>query len=213
MKKILLIALALMLSSVCWGQAPRPFVAGGGILLGSGYVPAGVMAVGGVNFDAKNFHLNPEVAYETGGKDEDNANTSSSGHTRYAKSDVLFRVGKWFIGPGASWSKLYTPAYDKSSVHPRITAEKDFDGVYFDKMLFSYVQRGTDVQNGINGIETQAYWFFGQKHFFLRMDLGAYWGHATVVPVSAGNSPQTVSQELSEKLTSGTFQTVVGWRF
>jgi hypothetical protein len=211
LKTLSSIVVFLVLSLSAMAQV-QPFVAGGGVLNGGGYVANGGALVTGVHFSGEHFLVDPEGGYETGGKNDDNDNTSSSGHTRYLKGDALVRFGKYYVGSGASWSKLYTPDYTKGSVHPRFTVGRDFNK-YFDRVLVSYVQTGTDTSNGLQGIDAQAYWFFGSKHIFLRMDLNADFGHETVIPVSQGGSPQSVTAEKAQKIVSSSFQTVFGFRF
>ena len=205
MKRLLLIFA--FLSMPAFGQTTlyrsvQPFVAGGLELNGSGYTPAGAAGVSGIFLDSKYLLLDPEVGYYTGGKNDDNANTSAAGHTRYMKGDVLIKIGEWYVGPGCSWSKLYTPAYDKSSVHPRFAFGRQWPNDGY-RLTVEYVQRGTDKANGIHGFDVVGYKFFG-RYAFLRMDLGGYWGHNTTPP-SGPTAPGVV-------LTSE-FQTVVGFRF
>ena len=104
-------------------------------------------------------------------------------------------------------------------MHPRFTVGKNFENNdsaldrYVDRLLLSYVQAGTDKANGVQGFEGEAYWFFGTKHFMLRMLAGAYWAHGTVIPVSQGGSLQSVALEESQHITTGQFQAMLGWRF
>jgi hypothetical protein len=216
MKRTLVTILLLVLASICWGsafaQVAQPFVAGGLNLNGGGMVAVGGAAVGGIGLSLSHLYLDPEVGYVTGGKSNDNDNTSSAGHTRYAKADGLVKIRSWYVGTGCEWQKLYTPDYNKSSVHPRLTIGRDFHEGYVDRVFISYVQRGTDLSNGVNGLEAQGYWFF-PHHLFLRMTLNVDIGHETIIPVSQGGSVQSVASELSQKITSSSFAAVMGWRF
>ena len=201
------LVLLLAVSSLCWGQRPQPFVAGGGVLNGSGYTADGGAAVGGLMWDTSRAFLTGEVGYETGGKDS--AGYAAKGHTRYLQGYTFLRVHNWFVGPGCSWSKLYAQGFDKAFVHPRFAVGREFHSGYLNRLLVGYVQKGTDTSNGVQGITAQAYWFFG-KHAFLRMSLDGDWAHATVSP---NGSPQLVQGQLTHHITTSDFQGVIGWRF
>src|SRR5271155_1942261 len=188
--KTLRILIMLLVASFAQAQF-HPFVAGGVQFNGAGQTSVTSAAVGGIQFTPKYFYLDPEAQYITGGKTNDNDNTSSAGHTRYLKSNALVHIGKYYFGPGVSYAKLYTPDYTKGSVHPRFTVGRDFESSYVDRLLISYVNKGTDTANGMQGFDVQAYWFFGTKHIFLRADLQSSFGHATVIPVSKGGSAQS----------------------
>src|SRR5271167_302005 len=111
MKNMLMLVLVAM-SGLAYGQVdgrPQPFIAGG-ISNASTF---GFAAVGGVTEQYKHFLTVDEAGYESGGKKNDNDNTSTAGHTRYLRGDAYVRFGNWFVGPGAAWSKTYTPAYSK----------------------------------------------------------------------------------------------------
>ena len=217
MRRILSL-MVMFVATVAMGQTldrPQPYVLVGPAFLGSGYQPLGVNATAGVFFDSKRIMLDPEVSYTTGGKEQENPNSSTTkGHTRGAVSDMLFKTGNYYVGPGAEWSRLDTPYFAKSAVHPRFTVGRDFDSVdrYVDRVLVSYVQAGTDKANGVQGFETEAYWFFG-KHAMLRALLGGYWAHGTVIPVADGGSTQSVALEESQHTSTGQFQMAFGWRF
>ncbi len=189
-------------------NAFHPFIAGGPILNGSGYTPIGVTVDTGVIVDAPHFFSYSEAGYKTGGKANDNANTSSSGHTRLLANETLARFGDWYAGVGMDWVKLYTPAYNKSSVHPKATVGREFYSGYVNKVLFSYVAAGTDWANGVQGFEAQGWWT--GKHIFLRMTVGGYWYHLTLTDRT--NVSMTANQLATKGMTSQ-FQTVLGWRF
>ncbi len=191
---------------------PQAVVEGGVILNGSGMTAAGGLVQAGPYWDAKHFLFISEAGYSTGGKVDDNSNTSSKGHTRRLQSDLLFKKGQYFFGVGTSWSKFYTPDYTKSSVHPRIDVGRDFTGGYVNRVLVSYVGAGTDTANAIQGFEARAYWFLG-KHAFARVVAGGYFGHTTVIPVSQGGSPQSVASELASKTATSQAQFTLGCRF
>lgn len=210
--KTLRMLFLLMVATFTQAQV-HPFVAGGVEFNGAGQTDVTGVAVAGVQFTPKHFYIDPEAQYINGGKTNDNDNTSSAGHTRYLKTNALVKIGKYYVGPGVSYAKLYTPDYIKSSVHPRFTVGRDFESGYVDRLLISYVNKGTDTANGMQGFDAQAYWFFGTKHVFLRMDLQSSFGHATVIPVSKGGSTQSVANELATRVISTQFQTVFGVRF
>jgi hypothetical protein len=201
----------LLLAVPVFGQIPQLYVAGGLNINGGGYASFGATTVGGVFYDTRYFLFDPEAGYATGGKSNDADNTSSEGHTRSLKGDFLVKVHGWYVGPGYSWSKLYTPAYDKSATHPRITVARDFPA-YVNRVLITYMPAGSDKANGTQTINAQFYWFFG-KHLFYRMDFGPYWAHDTVIPVSQGGSPSSVAYEKSHHVVSAAGQFALGWRF
>lgn len=210
--KLLVILTLLTTAFAQTTNRPQAVLEGGAILNGSGMTAAGGMVQAGPYWDAKHFLSISEAGYSTGGKTDDNANTSSKGHTRRLQSDLMLKSGNYFFGAGASWSKLYTPDYTKSSVHPRIDVGRDFSGGYVSRVLVSYVGAGTDKANAIQGFEARAYWFLG-KHVFARVVAGGYFGHATVIPVSQGGSPQSVASELASKTVTSQAQFTLGWRF
>ena len=191
---------------------PQIVVETGAILNGSGMTAAGGVAQSGIYWDASHALLISEASYSTGGKTDDNDNTSSAGHTRGLIGDALAKKGPWLFGVGASWSKLYTPDYDKSTVHPRADVGRDFHSGYVDRVLMSYVQSGTDHYNGMQGFEARAYWFIG-AHAFAKMMAGGYFGHSTVIPISQGGSAQSVASELASKVSTSQATLTFGWRF
>ncbi len=212
---VLVVVIVLCLNaafSFAWGQTVQPFVAGGASLLGGGMTSVGAVGAGGVWFNTHRLLLDPEFGYITGGKANDAVNTSSAGHTRYASTDALLKFKRLYIGPGASWGKLYTPAYTKSSWHPTVTGGFNCSCGYFDDLFVSYVTAGSDHANGMKGLDTQVYWY-GGKHLFLRADIGTYWGHETVIPIAEGGSAQSVASEYAQRITSSEFTTLMGWRF
>ena len=212
---ILTLIILLMLIAAgtrCNGQAVQPFLAGGGSLLGGGMTATGAVGSGGLWINTHHLLLDPEVGYVTGGKANDADNTKSSGHTRYAQSDALFQVGRFYIGTGASWAKLYTPDYSKASWHPEVTAGTSFKSGYVNDVFVSYVLAGSDHANGMHGLSTQLYWYFG-KHLFAREEIAGYWGHETVIPVSEGGSAQSVASEYAQHIVSSEFTALMGWRF
>lgn len=210
--KIAALVLTLILTVTAFAQRPQPVVEAGGVLNGAGQTAVGAAGLAGVIWDTKHFFTLDEAGYETGGKNNDNDNTSSSGHTRVLTSQVLAKTGKYFYGVGVEWNKLYTPDYSRSAVHPKATVGRDFSGGYVSRVLVSYIDRGTDTTNGLQGVEGRAFWFLGQ-HAFLSLDIGGYWGHGTVIPVSEGGSPASVASELSSHVVTGKTLGVLGWRF
>lgn len=200
---ILVCLLALL--SACHCQTPQPFVAGGLILNGAGMKPLGGNLVGGVQWDNPHLLVITEASYTTGGKTNDNDNTSSAGHTRHLDGDAYARFGTWGFGPGASWSKLYTPDYTKSAVHPRFGFVKDLPSV---RLTVNYVHPGTDWMNSVQGVDTAAWW--GHGHLFLKMQFGVYQYHSTLTDRS--NKPLTIAEK-SQGGVMGQGQAVVGWRF
>ena len=211
MKHWLAIAL-LFISSFAVAQRPQPVLEAGGVLNGSGQSAAGGAVLAGVTLDTPHFFTLDEAGYTTGGKNNDNDNTSSAGHTRLLQGDVLAKSRRYFFGPGVAWNKLYTPDYAKSAVHPKVTIGRDFSGGYVSRVFVSYVFSGTDTANAIKGVEGRAFWYFG-KHAFASMKIGGYWGHATVIPVSQGGSPASVASELHSLVISGNYLGTFGWRF
>lgn len=196
----------LILTTACLSQSrPSPFVGGGFALNGAGQSTFGGNLVGGVEWNTPHFLTIEEASYTTGGKTNDNDNTSSAGHTRHLMGDAYVRVGTWGFGPGASWSKLYTPAYTKSSVHPRLGVVKDFSCV---RVSVTYVHPGTDWMNSVQGFEAAGWW--GHNHLFFKMQLGGYWFHDTLTDRS--NKPLTQSEK-AHVLTTAHGQMVLGWRF
>lgn len=215
MKKLLAFVLfALLFTFTASAQTTmvQPFVAGGIEFLPGGYVPYGGAVAGGVNFNLPHVLAVGEGGYQTGGKEDDDANTKTAGHTRNLRGDIFAHFGKWYAGPGCMWSKLYTPDYAKSAVHPRFGVGRDFNSGYVNRVIVYYVQAGTDKANNLQGVETQGYWFLG-KYAFIRMDLGIYIFNATVIPESQGGSAQSVAYERSQHYSTGDFQTLVGIRF
>jgi len=158
-------------------------------------------------FDSSHFLTIDEAGYETGGKSNDNANTSSRGHDRYLAGYAMVKVHGFAFGPGASWSKLYTPAYSKTKVHPKFGVSFP-GGAYVSRITVLYVHPGTDWMNGVSGFEGQGYWVKG--HFFLRMMAGGYWAHITVTDRS--NKPLTQTQK-SQHIATSQAQALIGWRF
>jgi hypothetical protein len=209
MHKASLAAFVLLIASYTFAQnVVHPYVAGGAILNGSGMVPYGGDIEAGVQIDAPHLFSYTEAGYETGGKENDNDNTSTAGHTRLLENETLARIGNYYVGAGIDWSKLYTPDYTKSHVHPRLTVGREFYNGYISKVLVSYVHPGTDWQNGVQGAEVQGWWT--GKHVFLRMTLGAYRYYTTVTDPT--NKVLTAEQKSQHGLTSQ-FQTLLGVRF
>ena len=212
MRKAIFAVFVLLIASCTFAQSVvHPYVAGGFILNGAGQVPLGLSADGGVQIDAKHLFTYSEAGYETGGKSNDNDNTSSKGHTRLLSNQTLARFGNWYAGVGADYDKLYTPDYAKSSIHPKATVGREFHSGYISKLLVSYVNKGTDWQNGVTGVEAQAWW--NGKHVFFRMTVGAYRYHDTVIPVSEGGSSTSVARELATHHGNAVFQNLLGFRF
>lgn len=181
-----------------------PFVAAGGTL----YDVFDKDVVGGLFWSPQHFRLVAEGTYETGGKNNDAVNTSSVGHTRALRGDLLFKVKGLEVGAGASWSKLYTPAYTKTHVHPRATvAFKGGDFVHLIEV--SYVHPGTDWQNGVQGFEGRAWWYAGH-HLFFRLMTGGYWCHVTLTDRT---NVWMTKQQLAMHQTTGQFQMLAGYRF
>jgi hypothetical protein len=210
--KILIPLLFCLLTTLSFAQMPSPFISGGVNLNGSGMSAAGGTGVAGIIWESSHFFIMPEAGYSTGGKNDDNTNTSSSGHTRYLEANTLIKTGKWYFGPGATWLKLYTPNYSKSAWNPQGTIGRDFNS-YISKIFVTYETAGTDKSNGMHGIETQLWWTFG-RHFFLREKVGIWIGHATITCSDQSiNCIQLTAKERSERLSSGELQTIVGWRF
>ena len=208
MKHWLAIAL-LFISSLAVAQRPQPVLEAGGVLNGSGMSPLGGAAFAGITLDTKHFVTIDEAGYTTGGKTNDNDNTSSSGHTRLLSGGAFLHEGKYLFGPSCEWDKLYTPDYHKSAVHPKATVGRDFNN---SRVFISYVFSGTDTANAIEGVEGRAFLAIN-RHAFLSTTIGGYWGHATVIPVSEGGSPASVASELATKIMTGKTTIVLGWRF
>jgi len=200
MKRTLLL---LLFSSLAWGQRPQPFVAGGFNL----FDEVGTSAVGGLWWSSPRFTSIDEAGYETGGKSNDLANKTHTGHDRYLRGEFEIKVKGFGFGPGISWSKSYTPAYNKTHVHPKVYAAFPRTN-YYSRLTFAYVHPGTDWQNGVQGFEGNVYW--GEHHLFLRVMGGGYWCHVTVTDRT--NKTLTASQKSSHQMASE-MQTVVGWRF
>ena len=209
MKSYIVVFLMFIVSSLCWGQnIVHPYVAAGAVLNGSGQDNIGGSGVTGIIVDAPHLFSYSEAGYETGGKTNDNANVSHKGHDRFLANETLFRKGDWYAGAGIDWLKLYTPAYTKSHVHPRVTVGREFHGGYVNKVLISYVHPGTDWQNGVQGVEAQAWWTF--NHVFFRMTAGGYIDHDTLT--DRNNKPMTAAQLSRHSLTSKA-QFLIGYRF
>lgn len=186
----------------------HPYIAGGAILNGSGQDNVGGSLAAGIQLAAPHLWTYSEAGYETGGKTNDNVNTSSAGHARLLANETLAHFGPWYAGVGIDWSKFYTPAYSKSHIHPRATVGRDFSSGYVSRVLVSYVHPGTDWQNGVQGFEAQGWWV--GHHAFLRMTVGGYVCHTTLTDRT--NHAMTVRQ-LSEHSMTSQFQALAGWRF
>lgn len=207
MKILSIILLALtFLSLPAVAQRPEPYVAVSGVIRGSGYTPFALTSDAGILYDSQRFFTFSEATYTTGGKKNDNDNTTTAGHSRSLRGEYLVKFNHWEIGPGATWSKTYTPEYAKSAVHPKATAGRDFGHVNF---FASYLFQGTDRLNGLTGFETQAWWKFG-RHLFVRNIIDVYRFHATLT--DTGNAALTKA-ESSNKSTSGAYEIQIGWRF
>lgn len=203
--RTLLLAIMLCVASLAQAQRPQPWVAGGAILNGSGQDNIGWVADGGVQWDTAHFLTIEQAQYSTGGKTNDNDNTSSAGHDRSLQGDTYVRVKSWGFGPGVSWSKLYTPAYTKSSVHPRFGVDKEFQ---IGRLTITYVHPGTDWINGVQGFEGGLW--LGKGHFFYRTVLGAYWFHSTVTDRS---NKQLTAAEKSVIGPTSQLTASMGFRF
>ncbi len=211
MRSFIFAATMLLISAFSLAQnIVHPYVAGGFVLNGSGQDNIGGSIAGGVQIDAKHLFSYSEAGYDTGGKTNDNSNTSSVGHDRTLVNQSLVRIGDWYAGVGVDWLKFYTPAYNKSHIHPKATVGRELHNGYINKVLVSYVHPGTDWQNGVTGIEAQGWWT--GKHLFLRMLVGGYRHHDTVIPVSQGGSPSSVASELSHHGLTSQFQMMFGVR-
>ena len=198
-----LLAAVALLGGMALAQRPQPFLAGGV----SAFDVVGGATVGGVFYDSAHFTSVDEGGYETGGKSNDNDNTSSSGHTRYLRGEAEVKFKGWGFGPGIDWSKTYTPDYSKSHVHPR--AYVVFPRTeYWSRLTVAYVHPGTDWQNGVQGFQAQVW--LGSGHLFGRITAGGYWAHTTVTEPT--NAVLTAEQKSQHTATSD-LQGLIGWRF
>lgn len=202
--KTLLIVLVTLSACGSAQTRPTPFVALGA----NAFDVVGGSAVGGLDWQPASFlRTTDEAGYETGGKDNDNANTSSRGHDRYLRGEALVLFKGWGVGPGVSWSKLYTPAYSKTHVHPKLLVQVP-RSPYWSRLEVAYVHPGTDWQNSVQGFEASSWWM--GKHAFLRLMVGGYWAHTTI---TAPDDPVLTAKQKAQHIPTSQAQIVMGWRF
>lgn len=204
---------AIILLALCAGTAaqeiprPAPYIALGGSLNGAGYARFSGIGSAGVEWEPRYLLLTAEATYATGGKSNDNDNTSSAGHSRQAEILAAARLTHgWFAGPGVSWSKTYTPLYTKSATRPTCTIGKD---MLKSRYIVTYIDRGTDWQNGLRAIQVSARVYI-RRHWFLDERFSGSWFHATITDRS---NPALVKQERAEGNRAAKFESRVGFQW
>ena len=196
MKKILLFV---FLTTMCFGQVPRPYIAGGLSLMPAGYASAAYRVQGGLYTNAPHIVSDVYGAYDNGRKDNDNTAGNTNGHDRYLAGFVAYKFGNTFTGAGARWSQLSTTNYTKSATHYQFGIGHDW--AVARGQVFYILPAGT---SGIQGPEFSVILPspVSRRHLFVRFETGIYEYHDTVTDPS--NSELTAVQTGNRHATAST---------
>jgi hypothetical protein len=213
-------------SDMVWISGIHPFLETNLSLPSLGY-GLGVSPSVGVELQYPHFMLAASAGYGFVRKVDDNDQVPNEhGHTRGAGADVYWRIGRNFIGPGASWGETAVTPYRKYSWAPEIDAGHDFNALRVVTSYFRDLREYTDypslVQftpgpgqpslshycicgNGVSGIGFDVWQAPGEKapaHVLLHCSFSFFRYHETVT--DPYNTALT-SQQKADMYFSGSF--------
>lgn len=181
---------------------PHPYVYGGLQLNGAGYSPTAWLGGAGLNIELKHLIFDSSASYDTAHKTNDNTVNNDNGHDRNLEGNAFFRLNRFYLGGGASWSELSTTNYTKQAWHPDFGVGRDWLREDFSlRGQVLYLLPGTDHLNAAQGPEFSL-WLPSPAtahHFFFRDTVGIYEFHTTITDPS--DVPLTAAQTRSRSVT------------